>query len=125
MYVSGENLAVVFVVVAIAAWLTGQIAPGAGLAILGDLLIGIAGGFSGMWLLPRLNVHLGSGTTATTINAAIGAALLLLAIGIWRGAARRDPNWGRYRFLIVDAVAAALIRSTHAIARQDDAADIK
>jgi uncharacterized membrane protein YeaQ/YmgE (transglycosylase-associated protein family) len=66
---------------------------GTGFGILGDLVIGIAGAFIGGWLLPQLNIHFGSGIVSAIINATIGAVLLLLAIGVLRGAGGGRRGW--------------------------------
>jgi uncharacterized membrane protein YeaQ/YmgE (transglycosylase-associated protein family) len=57
--------------------------------------VGVIGAFIGGWLLPQLNIHLGSGFIAAIINATIGAVLLLLVVGFLRSAAGRGASWGR------------------------------
>lgn len=59
--------------------------------IIGDIVVGILGAFIGGWLLPRLNIELGSGLLAEILNAAIGA-ILLLVIKLLRCGGR---SWGR------------------------------
>ena len=69
---------------------------GAGFGLIGDLVIGIIGAFIGDWVLPRVGIDLGTGTVSAIINAAIGAILLLLVIGLLRG--RFGGGWGRRRW---------------------------
>jgi uncharacterized membrane protein YeaQ/YmgE (transglycosylase-associated protein family) len=66
---------------------------GAGLGIVGDVVVGILGAFIGEWLLPRLNIQLGSGMVAAIANATIGAVLLLFVIRLVRGGGWRS-RWG-------------------------------
>jgi uncharacterized membrane protein YeaQ/YmgE (transglycosylase-associated protein family) len=91
MRMSSENILVILFVGLIAGWLAGQIARGAGFGIIGDLIIGILGAFFGSWLLPQLNIHLGSGIVVEIVNATIGALILLLIISLIRG----RGGWGR------------------------------
>jgi uncharacterized membrane protein YeaQ/YmgE (transglycosylase-associated protein family) len=82
---SGEGLLILLLVGLIAGWLAGRLVQGTGLGPIGDMVIGIAGSFIGGLLLPKLGVHLGSGTIAAIANATIGAVLLLLIIRLVRG----------------------------------------
>jgi uncharacterized membrane protein YeaQ/YmgE (transglycosylase-associated protein family) len=77
---SGESLLIILMVGVIAGWLAGQIVKGTGFGLVADLCIGIIGAFIGDWLLPRLNIHLGSGIVAAIIAATIGAILLLIIL---------------------------------------------
>jgi uncharacterized membrane protein YeaQ/YmgE (transglycosylase-associated protein family) len=72
MYLSNESLFVILVVGIVSGWLAGQVVRGGGFGLIGDLIIGVIGAFIGDWLLPRLNIHLGTGTVALIINATIG-----------------------------------------------------
>jgi uncharacterized membrane protein YeaQ/YmgE (transglycosylase-associated protein family) len=91
MNLSNESLIVILVVGIVAGWLAGQIVRGGGFGLIGDLLVGIMGAFIGNWLLPRLNIHLGSGTVALIVNATIGAIVLLVLIRLIAG----NRGWGR------------------------------
>ena len=94
MHLSNESLIVILVVGIVAGWLAGQIVRGGGFGLIGDLLVGIVGAFIGDWLLPRLNIHLGSGTIALIVNATIGAIVLLILIRLIAG----NRGWGRRRW---------------------------
>ncbi len=96
MHMSNESLLVILFVGLVAGWLAEQVVRGAGFGLIGDLVIGIIGAFIGDWVLPRVGIHLGTGTVSAIINAAIGAILLLLVIGLLRG--RFGGGWGRRRW---------------------------
>jgi uncharacterized membrane protein YeaQ/YmgE (transglycosylase-associated protein family) len=94
MHLSNESLFVILVVGIVAGWLAGQVVRGGGLGLIGDLIVGVIGAFIGDWLLPQLNIHLGSGIVALIINATIGAIMLLLIIRLVSGGGRFGGRWG-------------------------------
>ena len=94
MHLSSENLLVILFVGIVAGWLAGLIVRGTGFGMIGDLLFGIAGAFIGHWLLPRLDIHLGSGLISAIANATIGAVLLLLVVRLLRGGGGWRSRWG-------------------------------
>jgi uncharacterized membrane protein YeaQ/YmgE (transglycosylase-associated protein family) len=94
MNISGESLVVILVVGIAAGWLAGQIVMGTGLGLVGDLVAGIAGAFIASWIFPQLRFHLGSGIVPEVVEAAVGAILLLLAIGLVHGRSRWGRSWG-------------------------------
>jgi uncharacterized membrane protein YeaQ/YmgE (transglycosylase-associated protein family) len=98
MHLSNESLIVILVVGIVAGWLAGQIVRGGGFGLIGDLVVGIIGAFIGNWLLPRLNIHLGSGTVALIVNATIGAIVLLVLIRLIAGNRGWGGGWGRRRW---------------------------
>lgn len=93
MYLSNESLIIIVVVGVIAGWLAGKIVRGWGFGLLGDLLVGIIGAYIGDWLLPRLNVHVGTGIIALIVNATIGAIVLLLILRLVAGNRGRSRRW--------------------------------
>ena len=99
MYMSSESLLIILTVGLVAGWLAGQIVQGTGFGLIGDLIIGVAGAFTGGWLLPQLGIHLGSGTISGIIDATIGALILLLVVRLVRGGngwrARLGRRWNR------------------------------
>jgi uncharacterized membrane protein YeaQ/YmgE (transglycosylase-associated protein family) len=97
MYLSNESLLVILLVGIAAGWLAGQVVRGGGFGLIGDLIIGIIGAFIGDWLLPRLNIHLGTGTVALIVNATIGAIVLLLIVRLVSGSGRFG-RFGRRRW---------------------------
>ena len=55
-----------------------------------DIIVGLIGAFIGDRLIPRLNIHLGTGIVSLIFNAAIGAIVLLLIVRLLRG----GGGWG-------------------------------
>lgn len=97
MNLSNESLLVIVLVGVVAGWLAGKVVWGAGLGLIGDLIVGIIGAFIGDWLLPRLSVHLGAGVLGLIINATIGAIVLLLLVRLVAGGRGRSVGWGSRR----------------------------
>jgi uncharacterized membrane protein YeaQ/YmgE (transglycosylase-associated protein family) len=42
----------------VAGWLAGQIVKGGGFGLIGDIIVGMVGGVIGVWLLPKLGIHI-------------------------------------------------------------------
>jgi uncharacterized membrane protein YeaQ/YmgE (transglycosylase-associated protein family) len=94
MNFSGESLLVILFVGIVAGWLAGQIIQGTGFGLVGDLIVGVAGAFIANWIFPQLGIRLGTGIVSEILEAAIGAALLLLIIRLVRGRSRWGGSWG-------------------------------
>lgn len=79
-----QTLLIVLVLGAVAGWLGGLVFKGSGLGLLGNIIVGIAGGFVGYWLLPKLGLHINTGTSWLNyvLTAGIGAVVLLAALNI-------------------------------------------
>ncbi len=67
---------------AVAGWLGGQLYKGSGLGLIGNIVVGILGGFIGYWGLGKLGVHLGNGWIGYILTAAIGAVVLLALLNL-------------------------------------------
>jgi uncharacterized membrane protein YeaQ/YmgE (transglycosylase-associated protein family) len=80
VHLSNERMIVILLVGFAAGWLTGKVVRGAGFGLVGDAAVGIVGALIGEWLLPRFNFHLWSGLIGMTIDAAIGAVVLLVVL---------------------------------------------
>ena len=80
----GTSIIIVLVLGALAGWLGGLIFQGGGLGLIGNIIVGIIGGFIGYWLLPKLGVRIstGEGWLNYVLTAAIGAVVLLAIINI-------------------------------------------
>ena len=103
IHLSGEGLIIILVVGVIAGWLAGKVVSGQRFrSSVGDVAIGIAGALIGDWLLHRLGVHFGSGIIGLTINATIGAIVLLLALRLI-GASGWGSRWSQRDALFVVA----------------------
>jgi uncharacterized membrane protein YeaQ/YmgE (transglycosylase-associated protein family) len=86
-----QSIVIILLVGLLAGWLAAKIVQGAGLGIVGDIIVGIIGAFIGRWLLvdmhvlTRLHITLGGGAfVRDLVTATIGAILLLLVIRIVR-----------------------------------------
>ncbi|RBP18360.1 putative membrane protein YeaQ/YmgE (transglycosylase-associated protein family) [Roseiarcus fermentans] len=80
MHLSDQTLIVILAVGIVAGWLAGKIVKGNGFGLVGDAAIGVVGALVGDWLLHRLGIHLSSGVIGLTVNATIGAVVLLLVL---------------------------------------------
>jgi uncharacterized membrane protein YeaQ/YmgE (transglycosylase-associated protein family) len=80
----GQSLIIILILGAAAGWLAGMVFQGGGLGLIGNIIVGIVGGFIGYWLLPKLGVHISTGTSWLNyvLTAAIGAIVLLAIINI-------------------------------------------
>ena len=96
MYLSNESLIVILLVGLIAGWLAGQVVRGAGFGLIGDIVIGLVGAFIGDRLIPRLDIHLGTGIISLVFNAAIGAMLLLLVLRLFWARGQWGGGWRRW-----------------------------
>ncbi len=85
-----QSIIVILVLGALAGWLAGMVFQGGGLGLLGNIVVGIIGGFVGYWLLPKLGVHINTKTVWLdyVLTAAIGAVVLLAVINIIFGRKR-------------------------------------
>jgi len=80
VHLSDERMIVILLVGVAAGYLIGKIVRAAGFGLVGDAAVGIVGALIGDWLLPRFNLHLWGGLTGLIIDAAIGAAVLLVVL---------------------------------------------
>jgi uncharacterized membrane protein YeaQ/YmgE (transglycosylase-associated protein family) len=80
-----EGLLVALVVGAIAGWLAGQIMKGSGYGLIGDIIIGVIGGFIGSWLWGVLKLPLiANFWISAIVTATVGAVLLLFVVRLVR-----------------------------------------
>ncbi len=80
-----EAIVIVLIIGAIAGWLAGLLMQGYGFGLLGNIVIGIAGGFLGTWLLGEAGVAMPGGPIVSAIlTSLIGAIVLVLVIVLLR-----------------------------------------
>jgi uncharacterized membrane protein YeaQ/YmgE (transglycosylase-associated protein family) len=76
----------------IAGWLAGQVMRGSGYGLIGDMVVGIAGGLLGGWMASTL-LHIGAGVNGINLEsilvAFVGAVVLLVLLRVLRGGNRR------------------------------------
>jgi uncharacterized membrane protein YeaQ/YmgE (transglycosylase-associated protein family) len=76
-----EGFIVAIVIGAIAGWLAGQIMKGSGYGLIGDIIVGIIGGFIGSWLWGVLHLPvIGGFWISAIITATVGAVVLLFVL---------------------------------------------
>lgn len=73
---------VVLIIGGAAGWLGSLIYKGGGLGIIGNIILGIFGGFVGYWLLDKLGISLGSGWPGAIFTSAIGAIIILFVLNL-------------------------------------------
>ncbi|MBK9212965.1 MAG: GlsB/YeaQ/YmgE family stress response membrane protein [Saprospiraceae bacterium] len=66
----------------VAGWLGGQLYKGSGLGLIGNIIVGIIGGFIGYWGLGKLGISLGAGWLGYILTAALGAIVLLAILNL-------------------------------------------
>lgn len=66
---------------AVCGWLAGQIMKGRGLGVVGNIVVGIVGGFLFSYLFGSLNLGL-SPLVSQIVGGTVGAVLLLFLIGL-------------------------------------------
>ena len=78
-----ESIVIVLLIGAAAGWLGSIIFSGSGLGTLGNIVVGILGGFVGHWLLRELKVNIGGGWLINSIiTGAIGAIVILFLVSL-------------------------------------------
>jgi uncharacterized membrane protein YeaQ/YmgE (transglycosylase-associated protein family) len=83
------DLLTLIVVGLIAGLLASLVVKGAGMGLLGDIVVGIVGAFLGSWLFGALNIRVPfSGLGGTIFVAFIGAVVCLLILRVIRRGAR-------------------------------------
>jgi uncharacterized membrane protein YeaQ/YmgE (transglycosylase-associated protein family) len=84
-----EGIIIALIIGGIAGWLAGVIVKGAGLGLVGNIVVGILGAFVASWLFPRLGLSLGTSSAILTsiIYATIGGVIVLLLLSLIRRAA--------------------------------------
>jgi uncharacterized membrane protein YeaQ/YmgE (transglycosylase-associated protein family) len=80
---STDHLLLFLAIGILAGFLAGKIMKGSGFGLVGDLVVGVAGAFVGVWFLGLLGISSG-GLIGLLIAAVIGALLLLYIIRLAR-----------------------------------------
>lgn len=76
------EILVTLLIGAIAGWLGSKIFEGGSLGLLGNIIVGILGGFVGYWLLGKLGISLGGGWIGAILTGALGAIIILAIVNI-------------------------------------------
>ena len=76
----------------IAGWLAGRIMKGSGYGLIGDIVVGVAGGLLGGWVATSL-LHIGAGVNGinlvSILVALVGAVILIALLRVLGGGRRR------------------------------------
>ena len=73
---------VVLIIGGVAGWLGSLLYKGSGLGIIGNIILGIFGGFVGYWLLGKLGISLGTGWMGAIFTSAVGAIIILFVLNL-------------------------------------------
>ena len=84
MTITVPTLLIILIIGAIAGWLAGLLVKGYGQGLLVNMVVGILGAVLASWLLPKAGLYIGGGFIATTINATIGAVILLVVLRLFK-----------------------------------------
>ncbi len=76
------DILITLLIGALAGWLGSVIFKGSGLGLLGNIVVGILGGFVGYWLLGKLGISLGAGLLGVILTGALGALVILVIINL-------------------------------------------
>lgn len=79
------EIVVILIIGAIAGWLGSKIFEGGSLGLLGNIVVGILGGFVGYWVLGHLGISLGSGILGAILTGTAGAILILFLLNLLLG----------------------------------------
>ena len=79
------EIVVILIIGAVAGWLGSKIFEGGSLGLLGNIVVGILGGFVGYWVLGRLGISLGSGILGAVLTGTAGAILILFLLNLLLG----------------------------------------
>jgi uncharacterized membrane protein YeaQ/YmgE (transglycosylase-associated protein family) len=79
-----QTLAVIMLIGLVVGGIAAKFLTQYGMGIVGDVIVGVIGAYIGNWLAPRLGVHFGTGLVRASLNATVGAIVLLLLVRLIR-----------------------------------------
>jgi uncharacterized membrane protein YeaQ/YmgE (transglycosylase-associated protein family) len=79
-----QSLVVILLVGLVAGWMAARFVTKYRMGIVGDIVVGVTGAYIGNWLAPRLGAHFGTRLVRTSLNATLGAIVLLLLVRLIR-----------------------------------------
>ena len=85
-----EGILIALIIGALGGWLAGVIVKGAGLGLIGNMVVGVIGAVLAAWLLPqlRLGFFVGNALVTSILYATIGAITVLVVLSLIRRAPR-------------------------------------
>ena len=66
----------------LAGWLAGVLMKGGGYGLLGNILIGIIGGFVGSWLFGKIGLSFIGGISGDLVEGVVGAVVLIFLVNL-------------------------------------------
>jgi uncharacterized membrane protein YeaQ/YmgE (transglycosylase-associated protein family) len=75
------NIIIFLLIGAVSGWIAGQIWKGGGFGLIGNIIVGVVGGFLGGWIMSKLGAG-GGGLLWQIIVSVIGAWVLLFLISL-------------------------------------------
>ena len=75
------NIIIFLLIGAVSSWIAGQIWKGGGFGLIGNIIVGVVGGFLGGWIMSKLGAG-GGGLLWQIIVSVIGAWVLLFLISL-------------------------------------------
>jgi uncharacterized membrane protein YeaQ/YmgE (transglycosylase-associated protein family) len=79
-----QTLALILLIGLVAGGIAAKFLTKYGMGVAGDIIVGASGAYIGNWLAPRLGVHFGTGLARLSLNATVGAIVLLLLVRLIR-----------------------------------------
>jgi len=74
---------VIFLLIgATAGWIAGRIMEGGGFGLIGNMIVGVVGGFLGKYLAGKLDIGIEGGIFTLLVTSVVGAVILLFVVGI-------------------------------------------
>ena len=74
---------VIFLLIgATAGWIAGRIMDGGGFGLLGNMIVGVIGGFLGKYLAGKFGILAEGGIFTSLIVSVVGAVILLFVVGV-------------------------------------------
>ncbi len=84
LFQSYQTLAVILLIGLVAGGIAAKFLTKYGMGVVGDIIVGACGAYIGNRLAPRLGVHFGTGLVRLSLNATVGALVLLLLVRLIR-----------------------------------------
>jgi len=81
---SDRDLIILLLIGVVVGVIANRVAGRGGLGLIGDMIAGALGAFAGVWLLPKIGFHPGTGLIRLSISAALGSVILLGVVRVIR-----------------------------------------
>lgn len=94
-----QSLLITLLVGGVAGWLAGLVMRGTGYGVLGDVIVGLIGGFVGSYLVRAMHIRVDLGNPWLNLGvvAFVGAVVLMVVVGLLRPRTFGDRARGWWR----------------------------